>query len=275
MPGTVNFYEIGRTKSFENNARTTRVTYQAKVTGMDPGEIASELATSQAQDLTVPTGYYFKSADASHINRNPEWLTVTVTYTDERTSTGGTHTDDPLDRPSILSMSYDEWTEPYFEDSNDDEVVNTAGDVFENPPQRKRGTMVLQITKNFATLAASAYDTIKFTTNASQVTIKGTVFAVRTLLFLPISAQEIYEGEHNYYQVTFRIAVDEDEHVQVVANRGYREKVGSEIKDIIIDGKPTADPWPLNSDGTKATAPPATAITFVPYPSATWGVNFN
>jgi len=274
---TANF--IKRTKGYDKSSKTIEDTYQVNVDTAN--DVDSAIAAVEA--MAVPANYATDGVSATHINRNPMWYEARVTYK-QSTSGGGGGADDPLSRPSVLSMSYEEWEEPYDVDHSDTPltVANSAGDPFQTFPQRKNGTMNIQIAKNFASFAAGPYDAIKFTTNATSVTIRGAVFLADTLLFLPPTAQEVWEQigttTHHYYAVTFRLAADAGKHLHQVADRGYRQIVnGKHVKIRDGDQQPTEDPWPLDGGGVaKASAADAPATrTFQPYASASWGIDFS
>ncbi len=272
---------IQRTKGYDRSARTIEDAYRVRVDA--PNDTDAAIAAVEARP--VPAGYLVDNVRAAHINRNPLWFDVRITYKQPLTL-GGTGADDPLTRPSTLSASYDEWTEPYDTDhtpapDGPKPVVNSAGDPFQSFPERKAGTLVLQVTKNVATFDAVAYDAIKFTTNASAVTIRGTVYPKDTLLFLPPTVQEVYEQigsqTYHYFTVTYRLAADANRHRHPIADRGYREQVNGEMLPI-LDGekRPTEEPWPLDGSGRAKPAGSAPAtLTFQPYASAAWGIDFS
>ncbi len=273
---------IKRSKGYTKGEKTVEDTYQCLVDALN--DVDAAIAAVEAKP--VPTGYILDGVTAAHINRNPLAFETRATY---RQSVAGGGATDPLDRPSVLSGSYDEWTEDYFIDNSatPKHVVNTAGDRFESFPQRKNGDPVLQITKNYSDLALPFYDSIKYTTNSGSVTIKGIVFAANTLLFLPPSFQEVYEQigatTHHYFAVTFRLAADSDGHVHLIPNRGFKElnDDGDLVPILTKVGTPVETPWPLvTADGPNigAAKPPgstADLLEFLPYPEEDWGINFN
>jgi len=270
---------IKRSDGDETSQQVIEDTFNVNVDAANDSATAKALAAA----IAPPVGYVISSVRATHINRNPFWYEVAVTYT-KTVAGGGVGNDDPLARPSVLSASYEEWTEPYDEDFTAPTpltVQNSAGDPFQNLPQRKNGTPILQITKNFATMNLVALDAIKFTTNSGLVTIKGAGFAADTLLFLPPTAQEVWEQvgstTHNYFTLNFRLAADAGKHLQKVADRGFRQVSAGDLLPILDgNGNPTEDPWPLNGlGGAKAAGAKPETLTFKPYNSASWGINFD
>lgn len=262
-----------------NSDDQVAIVYLVETTALDDGHDA---AIAKVKDLPSLDGYKRESTEAEYVNRNPLWFQVTDTWTFKPESFP--QDDDPLERPSILSSTYEEWTEPYFVDEDDPAkpVVNSAGDPFDPLPQRKNGSLVLQITKNFAAFDAAGYDAIKFTTNAVAQTIRGTVYPIGSLLFLPPTVQEIYEivnlTEHHYYQTTFRLAVDSALHVDPVEDRGLNESTTDSYRNApILDaaGNPVTQPAPLDGAGqAKARGEEPEIITFYPYASANWGIDW-
>lgn len=280
MAATVGF--ISRTKGYDEGTPTIEDTYQVLVETANDTDAA--IAAVEARGVPG-LGYRTRSIRAAPIKRNPLWFEVTASY---KGLTGGATSTDPLDRPSVLSGSYEEWTGPYFEDRSPTPklVVNSAGDRFEEMPQRKFGSLVLQVTKNVATYNAATYDAIKFTTNGLASTIKGTAYGVDTLLFLPPSVQEVYEQvgttEYHYFTVTFRLATDADLHRHVVSDRGFKQFfLGDSVWILSGDNQPVESPWPLDGAGVALTAAQVAAgtapaeLTFLPYESKSWGVDFS
>jgi len=268
---------IARKKGNRSDRQTWEYTYLVQTTDLADGP---SVALAAVTALLPPSGYRLTDVDSAHRQRNPLWFQVVAIY--ER-NTAGVEGDDPLARPSILTGSWEEWTEAYFIDADDKLVVNFAGDRFEDFLQRKRGSMVLQITKNLATFPAPTYDAIKFTTNSVAETIRGTIYPIDTLLFLPPTVNEQYETvgetEFHYYATTFRLAADEAFHQHTIEQRGYQQLVGDPAEKLpILDdaGEPVAAPWPLNSDGTaKAIGAAADVEAFRPYERANWGIDFS
>lgn len=150
---TANF--IKRSKGYDKSAKTITDVYQVQVDAAND----TDDAIAAVEAVAVPGGYFTDSVNASHINRNPFWYEVTATYK-QTISGGGGGADDPLERPSVLSASYEEWTEGYdidFTTPTPKPVTNSAGDPFQAYPQRKNGRLVLQVTKNFAAFNAVGY----------------------------------------------------------------------------------------------------------------------
>jgi len=271
---------IARRKEYPGDGATRTDTYLVGTTALEDG---ADAAISKVEDdFSPPSGFQRDAIGAEHINRNPLWFQVTVTY--KQILGGGGATDDPLTRPSILTSSYEEWTEAYFKDESDPVkvLVNSAGDVYDPLPKRRNGSMILQITKNHSSFPAPSYDAIKFTLNAVNVTIRGTTYLAGVLLFLPATVREMYEvvgtTEFHYYQTTFRLAVDSGLHAENIENRGFNEYVpGGKLRPIVDDtGNPVNMPWALDSGGLAKDAGAEPSVTaYQPYASVDWGLDFS
>lgn len=232
----------------------------------------------------VPTNYWIWKLESKSRKENPLWVDVDVEYQIPNIP-GLAPGDDPnpLLRASTLSSSYDESMDAYFQDSDGKFVINSANDRFENFPLRRNGNLLLQITKNFASFPAVAYDQIKFTRNQSAVTIKGTTYAAGTLLFLPatvVEANETHpENNYHFFVTTFRLLADHEKHLHKIDDRGYNEYVNGELKPILATGSatPLTSPWPLNGAGKKKPLPSDAPeiIIFTPYALAEWGIDFS
>lgn len=242
-------------------------------------DAGSALARAAVAALGTPLGYYLTRLKGSPVNRNLMWYQVEAGFTVPTWPDGEP---DPLARPSVLSSSYDEWTDAYSEDSEGTRVLNSAYDRLDPLPQRKNGNLVLQVTKNLASFPAVAYDALKFTRNAATVLIAGTTYAVNTLLFLPATVAEQYEQvgglTYHYFATTYRLAADHGLHQDVREDGGMRELDAGGLAQPILDarGIPVTTPWPLDGTGhAQALTASPVSLTFKPYPSVSWGIDFS
>lgn len=273
--------EIKRTRSGNRQGKTVQIEYLVETTALTDG---AEVAEAAVIAIASPSGHYLETIQSDFQDRNPLWFQVTATH--KQPPGGAVASGNPLDRPSILSSSYEEWTETYFIDETTPEpkrVVNSMDEQFETLPERKRGAMVLQITKNFANFPANDYDTKKFTTNSVAVTLRGTTYPIDSLLFLPPTAQETYETvgltDYNYFATTFRLAVDAVTlHKHNIEDRGFvqRESLSTSVEPILDEmGFPVKEPWPLNGAGQAKDRDEAPEVLiFLPYASMSWGIDF-
>ena len=233
--------------------------------------------------MPVPVNYWIWKLSSKVVKNNPLWHEVEIEY-QIPTLPNNSDEPNPLLRESVLTSSYDEYTEAYFKDADDKLVINSSGERFENFPMRRFGNLILQVAKNFSDFPAVAYDNIKFTRNQVAVTIKGTTYAIGTLLFLPATVAETVENvqgtKYHYFATTFRLLADKDKHLLKIDDRGYFElDDNKELKQILKTKDLTVpkSPWPLDGKGhakPKFTDDPA-ILTFTPYPIATWGIDFS
>lgn len=272
---------IEHRNGWESTGRVITRTYQVQCSSIEDGPAAARAAVSA---LPRPAGLILQRIEASHIDRSPLWFTVEAEYAPPR-GRPSNQADDPLERPSLLSTSYDEFTELYIVDALGTPVLNTAFDRFDPMPQRRNGNLILQVTKNLASNPILLWDQLKFSTNAAAVTIRGTTFPADTLLFLPVTAQEQYERhedqEYFFFQTTFRLAAEAAKHKHVTESTGtyalYGDGEGGwEKKPIMFDGLKVDKPWPLDANGqVKEADEPGEEQTFFPYPSLNWGIDFD
>jgi|GEM_PF-3598808 len=272
---------IGRKGVDGSDGNEIEFAYQVQCTALTDTQ---ETAKAAVKALAPPAGYSISTCTAAGMGRNPHWYDVTIIY-----KIGGdpVQTTAPLDRPSILSGSWEEIEESYFIDVDGKKVVNSAGDRFDPLPKRKNGNLILQITKNFEAFDAPGYDLLKWTTNAVALTIKGTVYPIDCLLFCPPTVQETYEvmagTTYHYFAVTFRLALDSNGHLDTFEDRGlyefgYEPGVGDVGRVPILDEAQMPVTVPRAIDGlghAAADAADVEEITFRPYERATWGIDFN
>ena len=268
---------IARTPSIGQHRSSIAHKFLVETTDLGDGADAAEAAVMGLG--LCPIGYVQSDIRSDHINRNPLWYEVEITFS---TTTGNSATD-PLQRPSILTSSYNESTEPYFIDAAGKQVINTAGDPYDPMPQRRTGSLILQITKNMSLFPAVDYDAIKYSTNSGEITIRQTAYAANTLLFLPPTVQEVYENVsgifYHYFATTFRLAADHTGHKDDLVSRGYRQVASlGDIPAYVTgdDGLATGLPVGLDASGAQVAPGQAPATTeFQPYPSLNWGIDFS
>lgn len=270
--------KIGARNGYEQGRPVIGATYIVINSELSDGEAAARAAVAA---LPRPSGLWTQRVTASNVNRNPLAFQVEIEY-GVPSGTAST-AEDPLDRPSVLSTSYEETTETYFLDEDPDgpkRVTNSAGDTFETLPERKTGFLIVQLQKNSANYPVLVFDLLKFTTNAEEVTIAGLAFPPNSLLFLPATIQETWErvqGEfYPYYQITYRFAVDYNLHVDEVEDLGLNELLDGYKFPILDDAKrEVTKPVPLDNGWALPWLTMGTKLTFYPYKSVTWGLELD
>lgn len=213
-----------------------------------------------------------------HFEVNVEFSSPTPDQTD----------DNPLNQPWGYSYSYSETTEPYFIDrsdpagdsgKNNQVVVNSAGEAFEQFQQRERGELTITITRNVASHNAAALDAYSHTINPADVVIDGITYAAGTLKLSPIGAVKSRKVLKTlqvvvYYAETITLKARHQGWHDHPLDVGFNELVGDKtlntqmLRPIVnANGLPLGKPWPLNGKGAKmpnATDTPAT-LDFEPY----------
>jgi len=271
-------------QSAQNGYEKGKVTQENEyLVKMSPADTLMD-AQAAVLALGVPTGYYVdRIRPKVDIQKGPMWAKVEVTYAIPTWAGDGVP---PLIRPSVLTSFYDERRVAYpfgYEDGGDgymyetDQVVNTAKVPFDSPPLRDDDRLVLQITKNFATFPADAYDQLRSTTNADAVTIKGTTYGSTVLRMKHVTVQEVIEIingiKYDYFATTFRIAVDRNLHVDKIDDRGWEDIHGKPAPPLC--GKKPSHPVPLHLGEFKAAGSAPDILTFIPYPQMSWGLSFD
>ena len=266
---------MGDSGGFANNSVTIEIKYQVQTSSVDDTR-AEVIAAVTA--ITPPVGYRLKTCKATRMSVNPLFWDVDAGY-----DIPNEDVENPLDRPSRLNGEPQEWVEKYFVDSEGVRVMTSAFEVPSELPERGNGRQILTIEKNLAEYPADAWDEIKYTRNAEDITIRGTIYAAGKLLFLPVRVSEEVEKvggtRYRYFKHTFRLVVDKDMHVQTFEDRGlFALDLGTgEQYRIWKNGRPVEKPWPLDDVGQELPNADDEPNTFdmKPYPLATWGIDFN
>lgn len=274
---------IGEKQEYSSNSISIVRTYQVPTTSMSDGLSVAEAAVST---MIPPTGYYAAQLTGERRKDNPLDYDVEITY---QIPPWPGDQSNPLLRPATFSVSYNEISEPYFLDCTPGPVgpktVSTSADeLFENFPTRRsnKERMILEMTKNYDSFAAVAYDLLKNTLNEVAVVIEGTVYAAKTLLFIPVRAQKVIEvvgqTKYTYYAVTFRCEADHGQFTDNIEDRGYKQldDSGNQIP-IYVNQLPVTFPYPLDGNGNAqddASVAPA-ILPFLPYAPQNWGIDFS
>lgn len=199
--------------------------------------------------------------------------------------------DNPLAQAPTFSWAYENQTSSYFTDNSTNgpngggvQVVNSAGEAFEQTPTRDTGVLVITMTRNEATHDAAADDVYSNTVNSGPVTLDGTVYAAGTLKMSPITATKNIKTMRSglpitYYTRTFTFKAKHEGWHDQPLDVGFNYSVGDATKNTqnlrrICDGQgmPVTKPWPLDGKGNarqNASDPPA-VLDFQPYTSSDW-----
>jgi len=158
-----------------------------------------------------------------------------VTHTTEsisRTATG--RYENPLNEPWSVRLIGDEWTEEAYLDTDTGEILTNSA----KQPWTGRETEIYKsrsswhMTKNKPTLQQDLIEYTRGHVNSSAVTIKGRMYATRTLLLRTADAEERYQARvGTYYGYTFKLDTHEETFDMQVPDRGTKEYVGHELYD--------------------------------------------
>lgn len=220
------------------------------------------------------------SIDAEPVANTPFHFDVTVEFS---APASNIHQDeDPLGRPPEVVWGGEEVTEPYFEDTAGNAVVNSAQQPFEQYRERESGKTVITVTRNEAAFDAVVAAGYRHTLNDDDVTIDGTTYPAGTLKMSPIAAQkatEVWfdagvETTTTYYRVTYTVKHDAAGWYDTLLDVGFQELVGGQYRDIKgANNLIVTRPYPLDGSGARNAVPdpdPHPTVTFEPYAEADW-----
>ncbi|MBV8781120.1 MAG: hypothetical protein JO353_06955, partial [Phycisphaerae bacterium] len=215
---------------------------------------------------------YLSGIDADPRQGSDRHFEVMVEFTDDQTATAD---DNPLHAAPTFAWSYENTTEQYFIDNSDSSVtnaagdtgpfnvVNSAGEAFEQLPVRDKGWLVITMARNEATHSAAADDVYSNTVNHADVQLDGTTYAAGTLKMSPIAAtknQKLLRSGTNvvYYAKTYTFKARHEGWHDKPLDVGFNELIGTKTTNTlnlrrIVDqsGAPVTKPWPLDGTGKK------------------------
>jgi hypothetical protein len=151
--------------------------------------------------------------------------TVGLQYSNEKSDKGATP-EDPLSWTIKWNLSFDTILEDLEEDAQKTnpkvEVKNTAGDVFDPSPTKRKRTAVLSIQRNLSSLSLglvrAAIDTVNDGLFLDQ--------PAKQVLCRDISANGPHFYEDTVYaEVTFQFEMDRDSHLVKLLSQGYNQLV--------------------------------------------------
>jgi hypothetical protein len=233
------------------------------------------------------------SVDADPLDRDSHRFEVTAEYSDEADAGGSDRELPPLDRPWDISWGGTASTGPYFIDTEDKPVVNSAGEAFDSFLERETSELTITITKNHDRGDPGTDELYSNTTNDNDVQIAGTVFLSGTLKLSPIQASHVTETSGgytiSYWRKTFQMKARRDGWTERLEDRGYNERIPEQIdhdgdSTTIYKMRPILDtnaqnarkPQLLDGDGKLlAIDAPPVELEFKPYQPLGWaGLGF-
>ena len=197
---------------------------------------------------------------------DPLYYEVTIEYSSEQT---GQEIENPLSRPTQYSYDDNIVQEPYFRDTDDLPVTNSAGDDFAALPSRGASEGVIVVTRNVSSFNDLTAESYRNTINSANKTINGVTYTARTLLIAGWSATGPHlENGVTFWTETIRIAKRAATWDDKFEDRGLNELSSGKPKPILdAKNQPITAPYPLNGSGAKrvnVTDAPA-VITRKPY----------
>jgi hypothetical protein len=204
----------------------------------------------------------------------PNQFVITVSYEDP---TDGSDTATLLSLPADIKQSYEQLLEPYTLDAEGTPCTNTAGQPFDQFPERPSKVKVYQIKKYVTATGKSNIEAAANTNNASAKSIDGTSHPTDTLVLCDPTFDEVEDEDGvgtGVYEANYTIKHNPNKWIDEPLNVGYQELVGGDVEDILGgDNKPVQRPWPLETDGSaKATNTPSDfdTLTLYPFPQHAW-----
>lgn len=190
-------------------------------------------------------------------------------------ATDGGNSTSQLAKASRCSSRPESFTEGYVTDAEDTPVMNRAGEVFQQAPERQAAIKSYTVKKYVDATQKTAIKSAWNTNNSSSITIDGDTWAVdegwlADYSFEPVDGSALWDA-------TLLIKCKRGGWVDQPLNVGFRDADGLEIK-IDSDGFPNtvngeypSMPWPLDEDGMpKDPGAIADALLFYPYGQSAW-----
>ena len=138
--------------------------------------------------------------------------------------------ENPLERPARFSVDREVYSKIVEQDIEGNQIVNTAGFMYDEPLEQESTRGVLIIQKNVGTLNEAMDFISKYSDSVNEKTWNPKMVAPlaakpRQALCRDVSAGELQtEGDYSFYPVTFRIALKEGDETwdRSILERGYR-----------------------------------------------------
>jgi hypothetical protein len=246
------------------------------VTGTGIPAVGAQYGTTALRVITL-------SARLKQPTTNRKLYVVTAEYGIVESSGGSPITTDPWDRSktySYDSVDYDYDLEQDFNPAGAVKVLNTAGDLYAAPIKARRinRLIVVQFAKKVADFSYASQAVFIDSINDGNFAINGETFAAFKLLCRAIKAQQqtwiASNGtETAYYDIVYEFEASSDSNgfkLQVVS-KGFSQKVGGVLQEIVRGNRRLARPALLDVDGLVTTTP--YIQTFYPHRVVNWGTS--
>ena len=178
----------------------------------------------------------------------------------------------PLAEPDKITWDFGTSTESFAFDHSDPPVpvCNSAGEPFDELPQRLTGEIRVQVERNVSSYSPVAAADYVCSVNGDSFTLDGATIGPRVALLLGVSASEYQERLGTRYRtLRFAIGIAPETWDMTRADRGHHELAGGKLKEIRKGTPPVRveSPYPLDGAGGAKAAPtdePARG-EFLPY----------
>lgn len=207
------------------------------------------------------------SIDQEH-ERNPHIWIATVSYGElqedqDNTSEDPFVQDNPLDRDTVWRVEWDVVQEIVSEDRNGEQIVNSAGQPFDEALLEDRHLAVMVGRKNYETEEEIRDIGTEYDRAVNSAVFRGE--AVRTVKFDGVGCSDPqWENGIRFYEATFRFSVKAETWDRKVLDRGFSYLDAGKLKNIRDDdGQLITEPALLDGSGGKlAVGQVGVALTF-------------
>ena len=191
------------------------------------------------------------SVDAKPKNGEPEVWSVSCKYTNDLPD-DTIDDDDPTSIRKKSSWSFEEHIRAVGQDRDDNPIINTAGDRYDEPLEVVDSLPTLTITKNKNSFnAQTAFD---YNNSVNSDTFRG---AEPGTLRVRITATEEWKGDSAYWATTYVFKYNPNGWQPTILESGMYQKVLSSRVPCYIkgetphDSEPVTHPVPLDADGAQ------------------------
>ena len=199
---------------------------------------------------------------------------VTAEYSNKIDSGSGSGSvnPDPLLRPADITWGFNTYTKVVDIDTSGDPVTNSAGDLFDPPPEDEIYRLKVSISQNEASFnPATAWQLID-TTNNAPITIAGAPVVANQALLQHMGATAQYENGVSYAKVNYEIELSPDFTLYLL-DIGFYEIATANTKTKNKDDamREVTEPFLLNGSGVKlATGGTPQFLPFTIKESVSW-----
>jgi len=217
------------TDDWPSNART--------VPGVSLGDAHPEVAGAKCVSIDA------RPVDFKNIRRR---YTVTVEY---QTPQYVTPAADPVNDPVQISFGNRTFTRVVLEDRDGSGIGNSVGDSYDPPYEIEMYDIVIQITRNEATMSASTMREYLGTTNNAGITVAGFSIGTRRGLLTAFAGQSLYRNGFTRYTINYEIQIASENWDVRLKDEGLRYLSGGKKKPIMRGGAAVTTPERLDGAG--------------------------